>query len=304
MYQGWILLPKPYSLEHTLLSGQVFRWLGPDLRGWFEGVAGGVFWSLRQEGGRLHWRCSGGRIQGQRCGEWLRDHLRLDDDMSSWVKEFGSKPIILKALSSLEGMRLIRQEPFECAVSYLYAQGLSVKAIQSAIAKLCVRYGQPIPGLPADAPMPLRHAFPSSRTLAGLKPTALRPFANNNMPRARHIVHLAREVEGGKIDWGRLKGLSCDEARTELKEREGIGPKIADCILLFSLDHLSAFPLDRWVYRAMRDHYGFKSGGAVREAPTPSQYPEMTAFARQEFGSRCGVASEYLFLYLRSGLEA
>ncbi len=301
MKNGTIPLPKTYSLDLTLNSGQVFRWMGPDPAGIFQGVAGGAYWRLKQDGCQLEWSCSLDRIEGQAHEEWLFRYLRLDDDLGKWAGEFGSNPLMHKSLKALRGMGLIRQDPFECAVSYLYAQGLSVSVIQRAIGGLCTRYGEPISGVPGDAPASLHHAFPSAETLAGLRPAALRRFANNNLARAKHIVRLARDVEAGRLDWERLKAMSCDEARADLMRREGIGPKIADCILLFSLDHLSAFPLDRWVYRAMRDHFGFKGKGAKRDAPTRVQYREMTDFARREFGPRCGVASEYLFLYLRRG---
>jgi len=294
-----IRLPKAYSLDLTLNSGQVFRWLGPDPDGAFQGVAGGAFWRLKQDGHLLEWSCASDRIEGQPPEEWLFRYLRLDDALETWVGEFGSNPLMVKSLDRLRGMGLVRQDPFECSVSYLYAQGLSVSVIQRAVGGLCSRYGEPIPGVPGDAPASLRHSFPSAETLAGLRPAALRRFANNNLARAKHIVRLARDAGAGRLDWDRLKAMSCDEARAELMRREGIGPKIADCILLFSLDHLSAFPLDRWVYRAMRDHFGFLEKGRKREAPTRVQYREMTDFARREFGPRCGVASEYLFLYLR-----
>lgn len=299
MTSGSLELPKSYSLDLTLNSGQVFRWMGPDAQGWFQGVAGGAYWRLRQSGRRLDWFSTLSVVESRTSGDWLGRYLRLDDDLESWVRDFGTHPLMIRSLESLRGMGLIRQDPFECAVSYLYAQGLSIQVIRKAIGRLCVRYGEPLVGVPPDVPSPLRHAFPTPALLAGLKPVSLRPYANNNMARARHLVRLARDREAGALDWNRLRGLSCDEARMELMIREGIGPKIADCILLFSLDHLSAFPLDRWVYRALRDHYGFKTSGKNREAPTRLQYREMTDFARREFGPRCGVASEYLFLYLR-----
>lgn len=271
----------------------------------FAGIAGDAGWILRQRGDILDWQCSHSTVRGRSSASWLKDYLRLGDEINMWVKEFGSNPLMKDSLKELSGMYLIRQEPFECSISYLFAQGLSVKVIQHAVNKLCEKYGNAIQDLPKDFPASMACSFPSLEKLASLTPGRLKPYSNNYTARAERIIRLSRSIITGAFDFTALRKLSCDEARVELMTKEGVGPKIADCILLFSLDHLSAFPLDRWVYRAMRDHFGFHTRtGKDKDAPTPALYREMTAYARKEFGARCGVASEYLFLYLRSRSEA
>jgi len=197
-------------------------------------------------------------------------------------------------LKSLAGLRVLRQDPWECTISYMFAQGLSVAVIRQALRKFCLKYGQPIPGAPGF------YAFPEARALAGLSADFLRPFTNNYRARADRIIRVARAVEARVISLEHLKDISCDEARESLTTLDGIGPKIADCILLFSMDQVSAFPVDRWVLRAMKRYFkSVKVLGAGEEAPTPAQYLKIVLKARKAFGNRCGVASEYLFLYLR-----
>lgn len=292
--EGLETLPGRFSLGLTLLCGQCFRWQGPDVEGWFEGVAGGAFWRLRQQGDGLHWRCSAENIREEAAARWINRYLGLDEDLSAWETDYAHHPVLETPLRTLRGLRLLRQEPWECLVSYMFAQGLSVQVIRGTLRKFCARYGEKIEDAPGF------YAFPSPWRLAGLSASELKPFTNNYYARADRIIRAARVMEAGVISLGHLKTLSCDEARAALMGLDGIGSKIADCILLFSLDQASAFPVDRWVLRAMKRHFrSVKLLGAGGEAPTAAQYPKIVAQARRHLGERCGLASEYLFLFLR-----
>lgn len=294
MVSGTLPLSEPFSLGLTLLCGQCFRWEGPDPEGWFQGVAGGDWWRLRQESGTLHWECGQARIGEVRPDEWLSHYLSLDDPLKEWVRSFEDHPVLGIPLRVLPGLRLLRQEPWECSVSYMFAQGLSVKVIRQALGKFCAKAGRPISGRPE------LQAFPEARDIAGLSPETLRPFTNNYRDRADRVIRMARAVEAKVISLDHLREIPCDDAREALMALDGIGPKIADCILLFSLDQLSAFPVDRWVLRAMKRHFhSVRFLGAGEEAPTRTQYHSIVRKARKVFGDRCGVASEYLFLFLR-----
>ncbi len=294
MFKDSLTLPKPFSLGLTLLCGQCFRWEGPDLGGWFQGVAGRAFWRLKQEGRGLQWECSSELVDGKTPSEWLARYLCLDDDLETWSRSLEADPILGKPLKLLAGLRVLRQDPWECTISYMFAQGLSVSVIRKALKKFCVEYGRSIPGAPGF------YAFPEASALTELSPDFLRPFTNNYRARADRVIRVARAVEAKVISLEHLRGIPCDEAREALTALDGIGPKIADCILLFSMDQASAFPVDRWVLRAMKRYFrSVKVLGAGEEAPTPVHYLKIVRKARAAFGDRCGVASEYLFLYLR-----
>ncbi len=283
-----------FDLGLTLLCGQCFRWKKSELPGWFEGVAGGAFWRVRQEGSKVHWECSSPRVRETEAGDWIADYLNLRQDLAGFEEAFQDHPVLSKPLRLLRGLRLIRQEPWECAVSYLFAQSLSVKVIQKALDRFCARFGSEMEEVPGF------HAFPEPGLVSQLIPADLRPFANNNRARAERIIKLARSLEAGVISLPYLRTVPCDEARMALTALEGIGPKIADCVLLFSLDHGTAFPVDRWVLRALKKYFSsVRFLGPVGVNPTPAQYPVLVKRARKAFGSWCGLVSEYLFLYFR-----
>jgi len=295
VFEGHLTVPEPFSLELTLLCGQCFRWEQDSERpGWFKGVAGQVYWELSQKGNWLRWKCTSAHVRDEEASVWLSRYLGFDDPLDSWVREFETSEVLGKPLSVLKGLRLIRQEPWECTVSYMFAQGLSVKVIRHAIGKFCAKFGKPIEGAPGY------FTFPEPDTISMLSPDELRAFTNNYRARADRIIRAARVVEAQVLTLEHFKNIPCDDAREALMALDGIGPKIADCILLFSMDHYSAFPVDRWVLRAMKQYYrSVKLLGAGSEAPTRTQYVKIVQKARKFLGSRCGVASEYLFLFLR-----
>ena len=294
MVQGSEPCPEPFSLGLTLLCGQCFRWDGPDAEGWFTGVAGQAYWRVRQEDGALRWECNDPMVRGQWAGDWIGRYFNFGEDLGKWRECFETHPVLGRPLQVLKGLRLIRQEPWECTISYMFAQGLSVKVIRKALQKFCAEFGKPMEGAGGAI------AFPEARDLAPLSPDFLRPFTNNYRARADRIIRLARAVEAQVISLDHLKKIPCDEAREALMALDGIGPKIADCILLFAMDHPSAFPVDRWVLRAMKRTFrSVKLLGGGQEAPSRTQYLKIVQKARRAFGERCGLASEYLFLFLR-----
>jgi N-glycosylase/DNA lyase len=293
-FQGTLHPKGRFDLSLTLLCGQCFRWKKSAVPGVLEGVAGGAFWRLRQDGLVMRWECSAGLVKNLKASDWIADYLNLNQDLSDFEQSFQDHPILSQPLRLLGGLRLVRQEPWECAVSYLFAQSLSVKVIQKALDRFCVKFGGEISGTPGA------FVFPGPQEVSRLNPGELRPYANNNRARAERIVKLARTLESKVLTLEHLKTLPCDEAREALTGLEGIGPKIADCILLFSLDHGSAFPVDRWVLRALKQYFPrVRFLQAVGLNPTPAQYPRLVKRARDSFGSWCGLASEYLFLYFR-----
>src|SRR5579863_7270687 len=178
MVRGNFHAPRPFSLGLTLLCGQCFRWEGPDIGGWFQGIAGQAFWRLRQEGDRIHWECSSESVEGKRHSDWLSHYLCFDEDLETWAKSLEGDPILGQPLKLLAGLRVLRQDPWECTISYMFAQGLSVTVIRQALRKFCLKYGRPIIGAPGF------YAFPEAKALKDLSPDFLRSFTNNYRARA------------------------------------------------------------------------------------------------------------------------
>jgi N-glycosylase/DNA lyase len=265
------------------------------------GVAGGASWLLTLKGNRLEWACGAQKVRGMDPGAWLHRYLRLDESMKGVAQEWGSSQgdLLDQSYKALEGLRLLRQEPFECTVSYMFAQGLSVAVISQAVEKLCHAFGRSLPPPPGVSGVSF-HDFPDSKTLASLDAAQLKPFVNNYHARGERILRVAAAVDSGVLKLERLSTAPLMEAREALMALDGIGPKIADCILLFSLEQPSAFPLDRWVIRALGLHGSFRKPLQGFHGTLPlKRYLLLADAAHKRFGDRCGLAGEYMFLFLR-----
>lgn len=253
------------DLDHTLDSGQVFRWTGDGE--WWTGVVGSRSLRLRQNGDRLD-------VQGDADEAFLRSYLRLDDDLEAIYRDISRDECIASIIDRFRGMRLIRQDPWECSASYLLASYSNVPRIKKMIENLCRTYGRMLP----DG----RYAFPSPEELA----EGCGDITSCHLGyRAEWIRGYARSVMDGSFDLQRLQTLDYPEAVRYLKTVKGIGDKVADCIALFSLDHLEACPVDVRIARAMKEIYGVSGS-----------YKRVSGHARQHFGRFAGYAQEYLYI--------
>src|SRR5208282_4492373 len=109
---------------------------------------------------------------------WMESYLNLKEDLAEWGKTYEAHPVLEKPLKVLPGLRLLRQEPWECTISYMFAQGLSVKVIRRALRKFCVEYGKRLENTVSQ------FGFPESSCFVGLSPDFLKPFTNNYRARA------------------------------------------------------------------------------------------------------------------------
>ena len=253
------------DLGYTLDSGQVFRWARDGE--WWTGVVGQRSVRLRQRGSALD-------IEGDADQGFLRSYLRLDDDLEAIYRDISNDGCIAGIIDRFRGMRLIRQDPWECSASYLLASYSNVPRIKKMIEGVCRTYGRRL----ADG----RYAFPTPEELAEGSGdiTACRLGY-----RADWIKCYARSVADGSFDLEELKRLDYRGAVRYLKTVKGIGDKVADCIALFSLDHLEACPVDVRIARAMREVYG-----------VAGSYRKVSEHARRHFGRYAGYAQEYLYI--------
>jgi N-glycosylase/DNA lyase len=269
-----------YDLAATLASGQAFRWRCRE--GGWTGVVGGRWVRLRPAAGRIAAETAAPVADWQ----WLRHYLQLDVNLPEVLAVFPrDDPALQAAVRACAGLRLLRQEPWECLASFICSSTKQIVQIQQIIALLCRRFGQPLPVPAGEEPA---HSFPGYAQLAEVSESDLRGCKLGF--RAPYLRGTAQKLAGGEVDLGRLFQLSLEEARGELLKLPGVGMKIADCVLLFAYGFAEAFPVDVWIRKALRRHY------FPRRRVSPAR---LRRFIGAHFGPHAGYAQQYLFHYMR-----
>ncbi len=284
-----LLLPaRNYDLTATLSSGQAFRWRQTGT-GW-EGVIAGRWVHLTQTGDGI-----AAHAIELRPAE-LAEYLQTNVDLDAILRTFPDDAPLRASVEACRGLRLLRQDPWECLVSFICSSTKQIVQIQQIIHLLCARFGESIPrpkaesdassdGLANDWP----RSFPSAERLASVSESELRACKMGF--RAPYVRAAAQAVTAGKLNLESLRGLACDEAREALVRLPGVGPKIANCVLLFAYGYQAAFPVDVWVMKALRELY------FPRRRPTADR---LQRFVRTYFGPNAGYAQQYLFHYMRT----
>lgn len=253
-----------FNLDHTLDSGQVFRWRKEGE--WRRGVVKDRYIQLRQDGDRLE-------VKGT-SEDMIAHYFRFDDDLEEIYAEISRDECIASIIDRFRGLRLIRQDIWECSASYLLATYSNVPRIKKMIDSLCRTYGREIENGVFAFPTP-------QEILEGEADIACCRLGY----RADWLRNYAGMVYSGEFDLYELATKDYQGAVEYLKRVKGIGSKVADCIALFSLDHLEACPVDVRIARAMREIYG-----------VTGQYDKVAGFARRHFGRFAGYAQEYLYI--------
>ncbi len=276
----------PLDLTATLESGQAFRWRRqePDRSGlepWFSGVVFGNVVRVRRtpEGIEFH----SAPDDESRVAPLLHDYMGLKDDLDAVYSSIGTDDRMRDAIDRYRGMRILRQEPWECLVSFICSANSNIRRISTNVEDLSDAFGAPVSldGL-------RRSLFPTPERLAEAGETTLRGLGLGF--RAKYVAQVATTVARGDVDLFPLREASYQEALEVLTSLPGVGDKVANCVLLFSLDKPEAIPVDVWVRRAIEEWYAAPPGDGG--SPTPK---EIRPWAQRHFGGYAGYASQYLF---------
>lgn len=272
---------RDYDLAATLASGQAFRWR-PRGEAW-EGVIGARWVRLRAVGESLHAETAVPTDDWT----WLAGYLQLPADLPAIVATFPDDEPMRAAIAACRGLRLLRQEPWECLASFILSSTKQIVQIQQCVALLARRFGERITALTDEEVF----AFPNVSRLAATDETDLRACKLGF--RARYLRDTARMLADGETDLASLHALPTPAAREELMKFPGVGRKIADCVLLFAYGRQDAFPVDVWILKALSALY------FPRRRPSPRRLMHFTA---THFGPNAGYAQQYLFHYARTKL--
>ncbi len=271
---------RDYDLAATLTSGQAFRWQQQGY--WWAGVIGRRWVCLRSEPGLI----TAETALPVADWDWLAHYLQLQVDLGEVLREFPDDEPMRAAVAACRGLRILRQDPWECLASFILSSTKQIVQIRQITARLCERYGEPLAVGPGWPPA---FTFPSPARLARATEAELRACKMGF--RAPYLRATAELIAGGLFDPARVQDLPVEVARAELMKLPGVGRKIADCVLLFAYGCQSAFPVDVWVMKALRQLYFPHRRITLRR---------LHHFAATHFGPRAGYAQQYLFHYMRT----
>jgi N-glycosylase/DNA lyase len=266
---------QPFNLDVTLSCGQVFRWeKNGDL---WTGVSAGRMIGIRQ---------SGREIEYSGCDEEYLEYLfHLDFDLESAIGSFSTDEHIGEAVERYRGLRVMRQDPWECLLSYLCAQNTGIPNIKRMLGNMAVMNGKKIASGGQEA-----YAFPWADDLSRCCDSDLKGCSTGY--RSGYICRTSSVIAEDPGWSDRIRSLDYKGARKEIMKYPGVGRKVADCILLFGFQFYESFPVDVWIRRIMNDLYGTGNpAGPLSER----DYDRIADFGREHFGNYAGYAQEYLF---------
>ena len=276
-----------FSPSQTFDCGQCFRWT-EEKDGSYSGVVSGCFANIAydDESSTITiWSNYMPESEALRERFW-RNYLDLDRDYGA-IKEQLAKddPVMQRAIEQGSGIRILNQEPWETLISFLISQNSNIPRISKSIELLCQEFGEKIGRFEGR----ILCAFPTIEKLSSLLESELAPCRLGY--RARYIAETSRKVA---IDGGALlaagQGIDSKKVEEYLLSLSGVGPKVAHCIMLFSMKKAEIFPIDVWMRRVMNTLYDIDE----------FDIDEMHAYAKKHFGEYGGIAQQYLFNYIRA----
>ncbi len=252
-----------FDLKETLDCGQAFRWTLLDNGVWC-GIAKGKYIELEKKDNDIIIRGSNERD----FYEIWEDYFDLKRDYGEIITAISGNEILKAASEFGSGIRILNQDPWEALCSFIISQNNNIPRIKGIVERLCENFGSKC----GDS-----YTFPSAQTVSRLSIEDLSILRAGF--RAKYILDAANKVASGEIDLEALKTTDFETAREILMTIKGVGPKVADCTLLFGLRHIEAFPRDVWIKRALAELFD-------GELPPCAKGYE-------------GIVQQYIFYYIR-----
>ena len=254
------------DIKKTFDCGQCFRWNpGPD--GFWYGVAYGHAARVREQDGFIY-------ILSDAEEAFWREYFDLGRDYARISAGFECGEYVKRCVEYGRGIRILRQEPWEALCSFIISQCNNIPRIKGIVEKLCSLYGEKISfeGLSL-------YTFPTYEKIAALTVEDLAPLRSGY--RAEYILNAAQALSSGELKLEKLINTDWVTAKKTLLSLKGVGEKVANCVVLFGLYHMEAFPVDVWIKRALKEHFP----------------PD---FDPASIGPYAGLLQQYIFYYARS----
>ena len=216
-----------------------------------------------------------------------KNFFREDDNYGKILKNITRDKIEKKATGNYPGLRVTRQDPFQCCISFIVSSNSNIPNIRMRLQKLCKKFG-------AKVRFQKRNffLFPEPKKLANATLQDLQECKLGY--RSKYVLDTSRLIASGEIDFDELKKMNYDQDKELLLKLPGIGDKVADCIMLFSLEKLDAFPLDTWMVKILQKYY---SGNFCMDKKTVSKkrYQSIRQNVLEHFGKYAGYSQQFLY---------
>lgn len=262
------------NLEYSINSGQVFLW--EKFQNTWYGINGSDVISVTNSSNEV-----------RSFSKNPTDIFRKEDDSRKIFQSISRDKIVKSAVNHYKGLRLLRQDPFQCYISFISSSNSNIQKIRLVLQNLCRKFGTKIKFEQKEF-----FLFPQPEALAKAEKTDLIKCGLGY--RTKAVKEASSAVVSGIIDFDFLKKTNYQLARESLMNIFGVGNKIADCIMLFSLDKLDAFPLDRWMIRVLQKYYLDKFP-IKNKTITEKTYENLHNEIVQHFGPYAGYSQQFLF---------
>lgn len=270
---------EEFDPRDIFTCGQAFRWYEEE-DGSFSFVTHGIVANAKKVGDEIILK----GVDEKSFEEIFYDYFDLSRNYKEVMEELSKDEVMKRATEYGKGIRILNQDRFETIISFIISANNQIPRIQKAIEKISEMYGDYL----GEDEKRKYYSFPSPDQLALAKPEDLREFARVGF-RDKRIVEASKLIASGQVDINKIQDMDLEDARKELQILPGVGPKVADCILLFAFDRKESFPVDVWIKRVMEELY-------LKEV-TPKSKIAMRG--REVFGKNAGFANQYLFYYGR-----
>lgn len=272
-----------FNITHIFECGQCFRWNRIN-ENTYIGVIKGAVIKVKQEGNKI--------IFTGNSEKNFKDTINYYFDLNTNYTEYKNKlsnidGFMEESIKFGDGIRILKQDLWECIISFIISANNNIPRIKKIIERISKEYGKEI-----EFEGNIYYEFPTPEELSKASIEDLRALGTGF--RDKRIFNTTKMILEKKVDLEKIiKFETSEEMREELLKLDGVGPKVADCILLFSLKRLDVFPIDVWVRRVMNDLYIHNE---IEEKVNKQQLQKL---AEEKFGNLAGMAQQYLFYWKR-----
>ncbi len=269
------------NVENSINSGQVFLWKKNG--DYWNGINGQDILRIDKNGIIKSYQ------------NLKTDFFRKTDDIDNIIKSISKDKIVKNAVKKYFGLRVLKQDPFQCLISFIVSSNSNIQKIKISLEKLSQKFGTK-----TEFENQEFFLFPKPERLAKASINEIRKCSVGY--RAKFIKEAANMAFLKQIDFENLKKTSYFETKETICSIPGVGNKVADCIMLFSLNKLDAFPLDRWMIKIL-EKYFFNEFQLETKTITKKQYDILHEKIVNYFGPYAGYAQQFLFKMERENYQ-